>query len=394
MLKSTSVSVAVSAVDMIDRYTRVRQRTVDICAPLETEDYIPQPITDVSPPKWHLAHTTWFFEQFILREHLDDYRIYHPDFSYLFNSYYNHVGERELRTNRGFMTRPTVEEVYAYRQYVDKHIRQWLQEGPETKLLQVLKIGINHEQQHQELLVYDIKYILGTQYGRPGYAPAFQCRQVTGTDEWRSFSAGKYPIGAKGPGFCFDNETPHHEVYLPAFAISPRLVTNGEYMAFIADDGYNRFDLWHAEGWDMVQACKWKAPLYWQKEDSGWFCYTLEGLRPIDPQHPVQHISYYEAFAFAAWKGCRLPTEFEWEASAGHFDWGQLWEWTASAYQPYPGYQKAAGALGEYNGKFMVNQQVLKGASVATPPGHERPTYRNFFHASSRWIFSGIRLAK
>jgi len=376
------------------RYQRIRQQSEAICKPLANEDYSVQPTVDVSPPKWHLAHTTWFFEQFVLTTYLPDYHVYDEDFSYLFNSYYNNVGKRVLRPNRGLMTRPSVEEIHAYRQYVDTQILRLLERNNSEEMLNTLEIGLNHEEQHQELLVYDIKYILGHQPTFPTYDSRFNLQEENDLMDFISMEEGIYQVGHKGDGFCYDNELNRHKVYLNEYQIANRLVTNREYLEFIESGGYQDFNLWHADGWDYINTNEIKAPLYWHKVNNQWKYYDFDGLQEINLNLPVMNVSYYEAFAFAEWKGMRLPTEFEWEVAASQFSWGNLWEWTASAYQPYPGFKKAPGAIGEYNGKFMVNQQVLRGASMATPPGHSRPTYRNFFHPHLQWMFSGIRLAK
>lgn len=376
-----------------DKFQQTRRHSEKICEPLETEDFIPQPIADVSPPKWHLGHTTWFFETFVLLPHAKDYQVYDDDFAYLFNSYYNNAGERVLRPNRGLMSRPPVREVMAYRDYITEKCVKFFEDQPSDEVLDIVEIGINHEQQHQELLVYDIKYILGNQPTFPVYGPTFSTEKENKAG-FQSFEAGLYDIGSEGKSFCYDNELNRHQVYLREFEIADNLVTNGEFLEFMKAGGYEDFNFWLSDGWDYVQKENLKAPLYWYEKDGGWYNYTLNGFEKIDMELPVQHVSFYEAYAFAEWKGMRLPTEFEWEVAADKLYWGQLWEWTYSAYLPYPGFQKAPGALGEYNGKFMSNQNVLRGASVATPIGHSRKTYRNFFHASSRWLFSGIRLAK
>ncbi len=379
---------------MINSYRETRQRSVSICKPLVTEDYVPQPMENVSPPKWHLAHTTWFFEQFILVPHLEDYQVFDEQFAYLFNSYYNNMGDRVPRAQRGFLSRPTVQEVYNYRDYVDQHMFELLQQqGPE--IIQLTELGINHEQQHQELLVYDIKYILGMQPLRPVYADSFIIHASPKKTQWININEGIHEIGCNpGDEFSYDNESPKHRVFLEKYSISKELVTNGEYLQFIKDGGYNNFNFWHDEGWHFVQENTIQSPLYWEKINGIWYTYTLSGFKAVDMDAPVQHISLYEASAYAEWKGYRLPTEQEWEVAAEQLAYGQLWEWTNSAYLPYPGYKKEEGALGEYNGKFMINQHVLRGASVATSPNHTRKTYRNFFHPSARWIFNGIRLAK
>ena len=379
---------------ILNKFKEVRLKTESICKPLQTEDYSIQPVIDVSPPKWHLAHSTWYFEQFVLKEFLKDYKVFNEDFAYLFNSYYNNSGERVLRPNRGLMTRPTVKEVYAYRDYVTQNIIDLLNKNQAEELLELVEIGINHEQQHQELLAYDIKYILGHQPTFPQYKGDFFLSEEKQLQEFIPFEEGIHEIGYKGNDFCFDNELGVHKVYIHPFEISNKLITNKEYIEFIEDGGYQNFNLWHAEGWDFIQKNNIKAPLYWYFADGVWKYYNFNGLEEINPNLPVTHISYSEAYAFAEWKGMRLPTEFEWEVAADKLNFGQLWEWTASAYQPYPNFTKAEGALGEYNGKFMVNLQVLRGASIATPKNHSRKTYRNFFHASLQWMFSGIRLVK
>lgn len=372
-----------------------RKHSEEICEPLEIEDYVVQPIVDVSPPKWHLGHTTWFFEEFVLKPHSESYTIFHEDFSFVFNSYYETVGKRVVRANRGNLSRPSVEKVYEYRNYVTEHLKKLFEKEQSKELNNLLEIGINHEKQHQELLLTDIKYILGNNPLLPKYSDAFEDHPSEKHEqEWISMDEGLYEIGHNSEGFCYDNELDHHKVYLQPYQISNKLVTNKEFLAFINDGGYKRFDLWHAEGWDWVNENKIMCPLYWHQIDGQWHHYTAKGLEKIQIEAPVTHISYYEAFAYAQWKGLRLPTEFEWEAAQGFFPWGKRWEWTESAYLPYPGYQKADGALGEYNGKFMVNQKVLRGGSVATPDQHTRHTYRNFFHAHLRWQFTGIRLAQ
>jgi ergothioneine biosynthesis protein EgtB len=377
-----------------ERFVTTRQATETICKPLTVEDYSVQPNADVSPPKWHLAHSTWFFEQFVLRDFDSTYRVYSEDFAYLFNSYYNNAGERVLRPNRGLMTRPTVEEVYNYRKYVTESVEKLMSENTSKELLELIEVGINHEQQHQELLTYDIKYILGNQPTFPVYDGIFTQEKEEQTEGWIDIQEGVYTIGHQGSGFCFDNELGVHKVYLHEAQVSSKLVTNGEYIEFIEAGGYEDFNLWHAEGWDFVKKNELKAPLYWHNVNGEWHYYDFDGLSKIDFELPVMHVSYYEAFAFAEWKKMRLPTEFEWEIIADKLKWGQVWEWTGSAYLPYPNFTKAPGALGEYNGKFMVSLHVLRGASIGTAEGHSRKTYRNFFHPSSRWQFAGIRLVK
>ncbi|MFC5045254.1 ergothioneine biosynthesis protein EgtB [Aquimarina hainanensis] len=375
-------------------FSEVRKKTEAICRPLAIEDYSVQPVVDVSPPKWHLAHTTWFFEQFILVPYKKEYSLYNEDYSYLFNSYYNNAGERVLRPNRGLMTRPTVEEVYSYRGYVTTAVEMLLEEAPDDTIINLVEIGIHHEQQHQELLHYDIKYILGNQPTFPSYETAEILTEVERQKKLIAIEEGVYTIGHRESTFCFDNELGVHKTYIQPFLISETVVTNGEYLEFIEDGGYEDFNLWHADGWDFIRKNKITAPLYWYKTKGTWHYYNGKGLEKINKNLPVMHVSYYEAFAFAEWKQMRLPTEFEWEVAASKLQYGQVWEWTASAYLPYPNFKKAAGALGEYNGKFMVNQHVLRGASVATSDNHSRITYRNFFNPQLRWMFSGIRLAK
>ncbi len=406
------------------RYTDIRQQTASICNPLINEDYVVQPIIDVSPPKWHLAHTTWFFENFLLVPHLKGYKVCNKDYNFLFNSYYETVGERVLRPNRGNLTRPGVNEVYQYRAYVDQHMLELLSEDLEQSILDVLEIGLQHEQQHQELLVYDIKYILGTNPIFPTYKEA---ANISTNNEIRPASfveidEGTYTIGHQTEGFCFDNELGVHKTYINPCRIMDRLVTNREYLAFMEAGGYDKFNYWLAEGWDWVNRENAYAPFHWHEISGEWHQYELVGgLRKLDLDQPVSHVSYYEADAYARWKGMRLPTEYEWEAasqtsllnnvkeanltdkqnfgtvaqqSGNSQILGDVWEWTSSNYTPYPNYQIAEGALGEYNGKFMINQMVLKGGSCATARDHIRTTYRNFFHPHLRWLFSGIRLAE
>jgi len=378
-------------------YQMIRQRSEDICSPLQVEDYVVQPAADVSPPKWHLGHTTWFFETFILKPYVPAYREFSPDYNYVFNSYYETVGARVIRTDRGNLGRPTVADVIQYRRYVDSAMNAWLRENEVTdEIEKLIVLGLNHEQQHQELLLTDIKYILGHNPLFPAYNETHpQSRWQPGSgSRMVTIGEGVYEIGADGDGFCWDNEQVRHKVYLNQFSISDSLVTNKEYFDFMKDGGYTNFRYWHAEGWDWVKANRITAPMYWHLVSGRWMNYTFRGLVPVNKDEPVCHISYYEAYAFAAWKGMRLPTEFEWEIAAARFAWGERWEWTESAYLPYPNFIRAEGALGEYNGKFMVNQHVLRGASEVTPTGHSRVTYRNFFHASSRWQFTGIRLAR
>lgn len=382
--------------NLTERYHHVRQHTEQICRPLQTEDYVVQPMEDVSPPKWHLGHTTWFFETFILKPYFSAYQEYNPDYNYVFNSYYETVGNRVIRTDRGNLSRPTVIEIYSYRKYVDEAMYHFLRGDISADVAELIELGFNHEEQHQELLYYDIKYILGHNPLFPAYSLEYKKpkNEENTPGEFISMDEGIYEVGHSGDGFSFDNELNSHKVYLNAYQISPKLVTNAEYLAFMNSGGYHDFRYWHAEGWAWINTNHAEAPLYWYQIDGQWHHYTYHGLEPVDMDAPVCHISYYEAYAYAAWKGMRLPTEFEWEAAAGKFSWGQRWEWTESSYLPYPGFSKAPGAIGEYNGKFMVNQKVLRGASEVTPPGHSRSTYRNFFQTHCRWLFNGIRLAQ
>lgn len=379
-----------------DKFLEVRNRSVEICRPLKTEDYVVQPVADVSPPKWHLGHITWFFETFVLLPNLSGYQAYNPDYNFVFNSYYETVGVRVIRTNRGNLSRPSVEDIYKYRSYVDEAMLRLLDQPVDKELEELIILGFNHEEQHQELMITDIKYILGHNPLFPEYSG--EQPENKGADQpelsWINMNAGIYEIGFEGGSFSFDNEHARHKVYLADYQISNRLVTNGEWLEFIHAGGYTDFRYWHMEGWEWVKANEVKAPLYWHLIDGSWVYYTMNGLQPVAASAPVAHISFYEAAAFANWKGLRLPTEFEWEVAASTFNWGHRWEWTESAYLPYPGFKKADGAIGEYNGKFMVNQKVLRGASVATPEGHSRSTYRNFFHAPLRWQFTGLRLAR
>jgi ergothioneine biosynthesis protein EgtB len=378
---------------ILEKYLNTRRHTLHLCAGLEPEDYNLQGAEFTSPVKWHLAHTTWFFEEMILKNFLTDYKLFNDQFAFLFNSYYNTLGERVLRKNRGLLSRPYITEVFEYRTYVDQHIEVMLKNIDDQHVLELVNLGIQHEEQHQELLQTDVKYSLSLNpinFISNGHDK--KQNTSTLTSKGHEMKAGIYEIGYNGNGFCYDNELNKHKVYLDSFEISKNLVTNKEYFDFIEAGGYSNFNYWLDEGWEWIKSIDGKAPLYWRKNTEGWMHYTLEGLAQIDPNDYLNHISYYEAMAFAAWRGKRLPTEFEWEAAADHIQWGSRWEWTNSAYLPYPGFKIAAGAVGEYNGKFMSNQMVLRGASIATSNGHSRKSYRNFFHPSAQWQFAGLRL--
>jgi ergothioneine biosynthesis protein EgtB len=437
-------------------YDAVRRQTEALCEPLEVEDYVIQSMPDASPVKWHLAHTTWFFETFVLLPHVPGYRPFHPQFGFLFNSYYHTVGPRWARHQRGLLSRPTVAEIYRYRASVDEEMAKLLRQAHTTEfkdIARVVVLGLHHEQQHQELIVTDLKHAWAANPLHPVYraaapekdyaAPTLPSPCARESVVWRAFPEGLSWIGnspthpslidgkVQAGGFAFDNESPRHRVFLDAFQLSSRLITNAEYRAFMADGGYQRPELWLSDGWATRQTREWTAPLYWEDRDGKWSVITLAGLQPLNPAEPVCHVSFYEADAFARWAGARLPTEAEWETAAaaapvtGHFLeggrfhptaqtlplaqgngsegeggglfhqlYGDVWQWTASPYVGYPGYEPPTGALGEYNGKFMCNQFVLRGASCATPRSHARRTYRNFFPPDVRWQFSGIRLAK
>ncbi len=409
------------------RYEAVRQRSVDLCTPLQVEDYGVQPTLDASPPKWHLAHTSWFFETFVLKAHAPEYTSFHPLFEYLFNSYYNAVGEPFPRANRGYLSRPTVADILAYRAHVDHAIGVLLTHTSDCGVREAVVLGLHHEQQHQELLLTDIKCILGFNPLQPVYRPTDALSREEVRRDRYSFAdlpGGIVEIGhPNGRGFAFDNEQPSHRVLLQPFQFGTRLVTNAEYMEFVMDDGYARPEFWLADGWALRKSGRLDAaPLYWRQRNGRWFEYRLDGAQPLGLDTPVVHVSYFEADAFARWYGARLPSENEWEsaaktlqspASSGNFAesgalhplpvrpgaglaqlFGDAWEWTASAYAPYPGFRTRSGLFSEYNGKFMANQMVLRGGSCATPRSHIRPTYRNFFYPHDRWQFSGIRLAQ
>jgi ergothioneine biosynthesis protein EgtB len=386
----------ISKQSFIDRYKAVRARTVDICSKLKAEDMVVQPIEDVSPPKWHLAHSTWFFETFLLSAFSENYKVFDTDFGYLFNSYYNTIGERVLRANRGNLSRPITSVIMRYRAYVDSCLTEFLENtNPTQEQIEIIELGLQHEMQHQELLLTDIKYILGMNPTFPRYdVNSLVDTAVENETGFLSIAEGVYPIGYEGQGFCFDNELGCHKVYIHDFQIAKSLVTFNEYIEFIEAGGYQDFKHWHAEGWDWVKKNQILSPMHMYKVNGEWMRYSLSGFQKVVGEEVLVHVNYYEAAAFATWKGMRLPTEFEWEVAADNLKWGKAWEWTNSAYLPYPKFNIAEGAIGEYNGKFMVNQMVLRGASGATFPGHSRKSYRNFFHPHLQWQFSGIRLAK
>ena len=412
-------ATSASADDLAKRLFETRRHSLDLAAPLSPEDQVVQPNDDASPTKWHLAHVTWFFETFLLKPHLAGYCIFDERFPFCFNSYYEAEGARQPRGARGLLTRPRHDEMIAYRAHVDDGLRALCAspaiDDPEVRAL--LDVGINHEQQHQELLLTDVLSLFDSQPLRPAYDSTAPSRSADVLPtRFIPFEGGIHAIGHTGDGFSFDNEGPRHDALLQPFALADRLVTNGEWLGFIEGGGYRDAALWLADGWAAVKAGGWAAPLYWEAHDGGWRQMGLHGLLPVDDAAPVCNISYYEADAYARWAGHRLPTEFEWEHAAvalgetGRGDsprrlyptaatggdrqmFGQVWQWTQSAYLPYPRYRAAPGAIGEYNGKFMVGQQVLRGSSCATPPGHERATYRNFFYPHQRWQFTGLRLA-
>jgi ergothioneine biosynthesis protein EgtB len=423
-----AASTAPSRTGMATRYRQVRAFTERLAEPLSAEDQTVQTMPDVSPTKWHRAHTTWFFETFVLSVHQPGYEVADPAYGFLFNSYYEAVGPRHARVARGAITRPGVAAVADYRASVDEAMLRLLEGGVDGPVADLVELGLHHEQQHQELLLMDIKHVLGANPTRPEYLPppATPAREAGPASGWARHPGGVVRVGHRGDGFAYDNETPRHDALLPSFAVRTGLVTCGEWLEFMAAGGYHDAAHWMSDGWAAVQREGWESPAYWDHTDDGWVVHTLYGTRPVDPAEPVVHVSWYEADAFARWAGARLPTEAEWEvvaaertggaaspgidadglttgglhpaapvgAGADAEQWaGAVWQWTASPYAPYPGFRPAAGAVGEYNGKFMVNQQVLRGGACVTPAGHSRLTYRNFFYAHSRWPFTGLRLA-
>ncbi|QDT31685.1 ergothioneine biosynthesis protein EgtB [Thalassoglobus polymorphus] len=411
---------------LIEHLLDVRTFSETITNSLEREDFVIQSMPDVSPAKWHLAHTTWFFETFVLEPSVPDYQLFHPQFRFLFNSYYNAVGDRHPRAHRGMLSRPTIDEVRKYRAYVDHALAKLNVEQLSDEVRSVIEIGIHHEQQHQELMLTDIKHVLNINPLRPAYRSDLTTPEPSEPQalSWSHFDSGIHQVGHAGDNFHFDNEAPRHEVLLRDFQLANRLTSNQEYLEFIEDRGYQRPELWLSEGWDAVQQLGWTCPLYWERVNDEWQTFTLAGMRDLHLQEPVTHVSFFEADAFARWKGCRLPTEFEWEHVAQIYQpgpqsnfveedllhprsaptpddqkspaqlYGDAWEWTASPYIAYPGYHPPDGAIGEYNGKFMSSQWVLRGGSCVTSKSHIRPTYRNFFHPEKRWQFTGIRLAE
>lgn len=414
----------VCASERLQSYLSVRKQTEELCRPLEIEDYVIQSMPDVSPAKWHLGHTTWFFETFLLQKYIPEYKPHKEQFGFLFNSYYETIGERWARANRGLLSRPTVKEVYDYRSHVDTRMKDLLENSPDEPGFGFLvDLGIHHEQQHEELLVTDIKNVLALNPTKPVYKKASVSSPTRpATNRFVEFAGGLVEIGFAGDGFSFDNERPRHRVWLNDFLLQNRPVTNGEFLEFIQDGGYTDFRHWLSDGWARVQQEAWQHPLYWEQKDGEWFVMTLSGLRPLDRSEPVCHVSYFEADAYAKWAGKRLPLEAEWEHAAAqskedpdsanflesgnfhpvatressgslHQMFGNVWEWTRSAYLAYPGFKPEPGAVGEYNGKFMNDQMVLRGGSCATPRNHIRRTYRNFFQCDKRWQFTGIRLA-
>ena len=416
-------NAAVKQADLAGRYSLIRSATEALLEGLSAEDCALQSMPDASPVKWHLAHTTWFFETFLLEAHVPGYRHFDPAYRVLFNSYYNAVGAKHPRPERGMLSRPPLEDILAYRHHVDRAMAALMAPTQSPEIRALIELGVNHEQQHQELVLTDLKHLLSRNPLRPAYQKPWPLTPIQARNRgWISHAGGACDIGHEGPGFCFDNEAPRHRVWLEPYCIATHPVTHGDFIEFIEDGGYRRPELWLSAGWDLASAQGWQAPGYWERRDGEWHTFTLHGMAPVDPHTPVCHVSFYEAEAFARWAKERLPTEAEWEVAArdapldGNFVesgalhplalrespadgtpaqiFGDVWEWTRSDYGPYPGFRTAEGAVGEYNGKFMSSQYVLRGGSCATPASHIRASYRNFFPPDARWQFSGLRLAR
>jgi ergothioneine biosynthesis protein EgtB len=390
---------SIEQADLAVRYPQVRGATEALTQGLSAEDCALQSMPDASPVKWHMAHTTWFFETFVLEKHAPHHEPFHPQFRYLFNSYYNALGEQFSRSQRGMLSRPGLEDIQRYRAHVDVKVRALLDGKPlPVDALAIVELGLNHEQQHQELIVTDFLHLLSLNPLAPAWKKNAPEPEKPSSLNFSRFEAGEVEIGHDGAGFSFDNELPRHRQYVAPFEIASRPVSNAEFLAFVEDGGYRRPEFWLSEGWATVAAQRWERPIYWRAVDGAIQEFSQHGLQPLNPARPVTHISHFEADAYAHWAGARLPTEFEWEIASPAMKYGEVWEWTSSSYAPYPGFRpgggKNAGAVGEYNGKFMSNQYVLRGGSLATPAGHARRSYRNFFPSSARWQFSGVRLAR
>ncbi len=394
MLQSNPTEVSLMS-EIITRFQSVRSKTETLCQLFSSDDHMLQADVFVSPPKWHLAHTTWFFEEMILKPNFSGYTEFDNKFPKLFNSYYETIGKRISRDKRHLISRPSLEEVQAYRSFVNEAMIKMLELNVNIEVAQLVELGLQHEQQHQELLVTDLKYSLFQNPTYPAVTSQINIeKHQNQSNGWLKVEEGIFEIGYRGDCFCFDNELNPHRVFLEPFEIQAGLVTNGEFKEFVEDGGYEKFQFWHDEGWAWVKQNRLSHPLYWVNQNDSWHQYSYNGLQPIQDSDILTHVSFFEAAAFAQWKGLRLPTEFEWEATSHLFDWGKRWEWTNSAYLAYPGFKTSEGAVGEYNGKFMINQMVLRGASAATAEGHSRNTYRNFFPTDARWQCTGIRLAK